>query len=331
MKNIYTYCLLALLPLLTAACGQREVTDDMADSVKLQLLDINIERDPDNPELLAARARVLLNLQRLQEANYDITRALKENPENLEYLLLKSDISFANGNIEESYRTLEDAERLYSDNQEVQLKLGEITFYSRDYDRSLRYLSNVTERDGNNRTALFMKGFIYKEKGDTASAVQLFRRVCDKFPDYSPAFEQLGVLYASVNNPMAVEYLTTALNLDPSNTNTMYALALYYQDRQDFEQAESLYHQILDINSNSSDAWHNLGYMELFYYKDYPRAIEYFTKAIESNSQYIEAYANRGCAYELNGETTKARADFENALSINATYQPALEGLKRIK
>ncbi len=331
MKNIYTYCLLALLPLLAASCGQREVTDDMADSVKLQLLDINIERDPDNPELLAARARVLLNLQRLQEANYDITRALKENPENLEYLLLKSDISFANGNIEESYRTLEDAERLYSDNQEVQLKLGEITFYSRDYDRSLRYLSNVTERDGNNRTALFMKGFIYKEKGDTASAVQLFRRVCDKFPDYSPAFEQLGVLYASVNNPMAVEYLTTALNLDPSNTNTMYALALYYQDRQDFEQAESLYHQILDINSNSADAWHNLGYMELFYYKDYPRAIEYFTKAIESNSQYIEAYANRGCAYELNGETTKARADFENALSINATYQPALEGLKRIK
>ena len=331
MKNIYTYCLLALLPLLAASCGQREVTDDMADSVKLQLLDINIERDPDNPELLAARARVLLNLHRLQEANYDNTRALKENPENLEYLLLKSDISFANGNIEESYRTLEDAERLYSDNQEVQLKLGEITFYSRDYDRSLRYLSNVTERDGNNRTALFMKGFIYKEKGDTASAVQLFRRVCDKFPDYSPAFEQLGVLYASVNNPMAVEYLTTALNLDPSNTNTMYALALYYQDRQDFEQAESLYHQILDINSNSSDAWHNLGYMELFYYKDYPRAIEYFTKAIESNSQYIEAYANRGCAYELNGETTKARADFENALSINATYQPALEGLKRIK
>lgn len=331
MKNIYTYCLLALLPLLAASCGQREVTDDMADSVKLQLLDINIERDPDNPELLAARARVLLNLQRLQEANYDITRAIKADPKNLEYLLLKSDIAFANGNIEESYRTLEDAERMAPDNKEVLLKMGEITFYSRDYDRSLKYLSQVTERDGNNRTALFMKGFIYKEKGDTASAVQLFRRVCDKFPDYSPAFEQLGVLYASVDNPMAVEYLTTALNLDPSNTNTMYALALYYQEQQELEPAETLYHQILDLNPASADAWHNLGYMELFYYHDYPRAIEYFTKAIEANNQYIEAYANRGCAYELSGDAARARADFENALTINNTYQPALEGLKRIK
>lgn len=331
MKNIYTYCLLALLPLLTAACGQREVTDDMADSVKLQLLDINIERDPDNPELLAARARVLLNLHRTQEASFDITRALQNDPKNLDYLLLKSDIFFASGNIEESYRTLEEAERMAPDNREVQLKLGEITFYSRDYDRSLRYLTNVTERDGNNRTALFMKGFIYKEKGDTANAVQIFRRVCDKFPDFAPAYEQLGVLYASVNNPLAVEYLSTALNLEPSNTNTMYALALYYQDRKEMENAETLYHQILDINPASADAWHNLGYIELFFYRDYPRAIEYFTKALENNSEYIEAYANRGSAYELNGDKTQARADYEKALSINATYQPALEGMKRIK
>jgi tetratricopeptide (TPR) repeat protein len=331
MKNIYTYCLIALLALLTASCGQHEVSDDMPDSVKLQLLDINIERDPGNAELLAARARVLFNLQRLQEARFDIAQALKSDPKNLEYLLLKSDIAFAGGNVEESYRTLEEAERLAPDNQEALLKLGEITFYSRDYDRSLKYLTRVTERDPNNRTALFMKGFIYKEKGDTASAVQLFRRVCDKFPDYSPAFEQLGVLYASVGNPLAVEYLSSALNLEPSNTNIMYALALYYQERQDLEPAETLYHQILDLNPASADAWHNLGYMELFYYRDYPRAIEYFTHAIEANSQYIEAYANRGCAYELSGDIAHARADFENALSINNTYQPALEGLKRIK
>ena len=331
MKYIYTYLLAAAMVLATVACSQREVTDDMADSVKLQLLDLNLERHPDDAELLAARARVLFNLHRLSEADFDITRALKTDPDNLEYLILKSDISFANGNVEESYRTLETAERLAPDNQEVQLKLGELTFYSRDYDRSLQYLSKVTERDANNRTALFMKGFIYKEKGDTANAVQLFRRVCDRFPDYSPAFEELGVLYASVGDPMAVDYLSTAIRLDPSNTNLLYALALFYQDHGDMDKAEELYHNILNLNPASADAWHNLGYIELFHYRDYPRAIEYFTKAIESNSTYIEAYANRGCAYELNGDNAHARADFETALSFNAGYQPAIEGLKRIK
>lgn len=322
----------ALIAAIASGCSQpQELNDSMPDSVKLEALDINIERNPDDHELLAARARVLLNLGRVNEAAADIDKALRLAPETVEYLLLKADICFRNGDVKGSYNALEQAEALNPESQEVQLKLGEITYYNHDYDRAMAHLTKVTEKDANNRTALFMKGFIYKEKGDTASAVQLFRRVCDKFPDYSPAFEQLGVLYASVGNPMAVEYLTTALNLDPSNTNTMYALALYYQEQQELEPAETLYHQILDLNPASADAWHNLGYMELFYYHDYPRAIEYFTKAIEANSQYIEAYANRGCAYELSGDAARARTDFEYALTINNTYQPALEGLKRIK
>ena len=47
MKTFYTYCLLFFLPLLTVGCGPREIEDDMPDSVKLELLDINLERDPD--------------------------------------------------------------------------------------------------------------------------------------------------------------------------------------------------------------------------------------------------------------------------------------------
>lgn len=298
MKNKYPYILLILLPLLTVGCGQHEITDDMPDSVKLELLDINLERDPDNAEILAARAQVLFNLHRIKEANFDISRALKADPDNLDYLMLKADIAFANGSPEESYQALEAAERLSPNNKDVLLKMGEITFYSRDYDRSLQYLSNVTEKDPNNRTALFMKGFIYKEKGDTASAVQLFNRVCDKFPDYAPAFEELGVLYASRNNPMAVEYLSTALRLEPSNTNAMYALALYHQERGDMEKAETLYRQILDLNSESADSWHNLGWIELTHYSDYQRAIEYFDKALAINPELENAIANRQLAMD---------------------------------
>lgn len=298
MKNIYTYFLVTLLSLLAVGCRQHEISDDMADSTKLELLDLNLERDPDNAEILAARARVLFNMQRIKEARFDIDRALKAEPENHDYLLLKADICMAGGDIQESYRTLESAERAFPDDKEVQLKLGEITFYSHDYDRSLKYLSNVTQHDANNRTALFMKGFIYKEKGDTGSAVQFFRRVCDKFPDYTPAFEELGVLYASRNDAMAVEYLSTALRLDPSNTNAMYALALFYQERQDMEKAENLYHQILDLNSSSADVWHNLGYIEMTYYSDYQRAEEYFDKALEINPQMANAIINRQLALD---------------------------------
>lgn len=332
LKTYYTSFIYIVLAMVIAGCSQpAEINDSMPDSVKLEALDINIEKSPDDHELLAARARVLLNLNRVGEANTDIDKAINLAPENVGYQLLKADICFKNGDTKGCYSALEKAETLSPNSQEVQLKMGEITFYSRDYDRSMKYLSKVTEQDANNRTALFMKGFIYKEQGDTASAVQLFRRICDKFPDYAPAFEELGVLYAARNENMALEYLNTALQLEPSNTNVLYALALFYQEREDLEQAETYYRQVLDLKPENTDAWHNLGYIELVYYMDYDRAIEFFTKAIENDAQYISAYANRGCAYELKGDIKNARADFDAALSLNAGYQPAVEGKKRIK
>lgn len=299
MKNFLLYITLlftASASMLFGGCKERIIDDDMTDSVKLELLDINLERHPNDPDLLAKRAQVLFNLQRTKEAGFDINRAVELDPKNVSYRLLQADINFALRDIAGSYQSLEEAEKLAPESIDVQLKMGEIMFYNRDYDRSLKCLSKVTVKEPNNRTALFMKGFIYKETGDTVNAVGLLRKVCDKFPDYAPAFEQLGVLYASVGNPLALEYLSTVLQLEPSNTNAMYALAMFHQEREEMEQAEELYRHILDINEQSADAWHNLGWIELTWYQDYQRAIEYFDKALAINPQMENALANRELA-----------------------------------
>lgn len=303
----------------------------MSDSEKLELLDLKLEKNPKDARALSERAELLLALHRTDEAAIDIDKAVEYSPNKLEYRLLQADIYFAKGNIEKSYNALTEAERLEPENKDVQLKMGEIMFYSRDYDRALTNLSKVTAAEPDNRTALFMKGFIYKEKGDTANAVGLLQKVCDLYPDYEPAFEELGIIYANRLNPLALEYLGTALRLEPTNTNVLYALAMFNQERKEMEEAEKYYRLLLDVNEKSADAWHNLGYIELFFYRDYERAIEYMTKAIECDAGYTAAWVNRGCAYELNNQPDKARQDFIQALSIDAQYEPALEGMKRIK
>jgi len=305
MKSRHPYTALlvaALVAMVAGGCHSKEITDEMSDSTKLELLDLKLESHPDDHELLAKRAEVLFKLGRAKEANFDINHAVELKPNRPEYRLLQADICFANGDVAGSYKALEEAERLTPQSNEVQLKMGEIAFYSRNYDRAIECLSKVTKKDPNNRTALFMKGFIYKERGDTASAVQFFRRVCNKFPDYAPAFEQLGVLYAARNEKLALEYLNTALQLDPSNTNTMYALAMFYQDNKDMEHAEALYRQMLDINENSADAWHNLGWIEMTFYSDYQRAVEYFDKALAADPQHAGAQANRQVALAALGK-----------------------------
>ena len=299
MKQLLILTIAALLAIGAVGCHQKKAEEELTDAEKLELLDLKIERSPEDADLYAKRARVLLNLNRPKEALYDIGKAVDLEPEVTEYRLLEADVYFANGDIKNSYGALGVAEHLAPKSMDVQLKMGEITYYSRDYDRALQHLSKVTEQDQNNRTALFMKGFVYKEKGDTAQAVALFRRVCDIYPDYEPAFEELGVLFASRQNPMALEYLTTAMRLEPTNTNVLYALAMYFQDLEQYDEAEKYYHQIIDINPYSADAWHNLGYLEMTVYGDFDRAIECFDKATEANPRHEAALANRELAESL--------------------------------
>jgi len=288
-----------MVALVLTGCHQTKETEDLTDEQRLEMLDLKIERNPKDASLLAERAKLLLNIHRLNEAQFDITKAIDLEPENEQYRLLQADIYFAGGDIKNSYQALSEAESIAPESKEVQLKMGEITFYSRDYERSLRHLTKVTEQEPDNRTALFMKGYIYKEQGDTANAVILLRRVCDIYPDYEPPFEELGILYASRLDPMAVEYLTTAMRLEPSNTNPIYAMAMYYQNLGEFDEAEKYYHMILDINPNNADSWHNLGYITVFHRGEYDKGIEYFDKALESDPNHQAAETNRNLAIEM--------------------------------
>lgn len=299
MKHTLILTIAALLAIGAVGCRQHKAEENLTDAEKLEVLDLKLERSPKDASLLAARARVLFDLGRTQEAMSDIARAVGIEPDNVEYLLLQSDIYFSNREVDKCYQTLGHAEELEPENMEVQLKLGELTFYRHDYERSLRHLSNVTAKEPDNRTALFMKGFVYLERGDTNEAVTLFRRVCDLHPDYAAAFEELGVLYAERKNAMAVEYLTTAAKLEPSNTNVLYSLGKYYQDIEQYDLAEQYYRQLLDINPASADAWHNMGYIELFVYSDVDQAIAYFDSALAADPVHESSQINRSLALQI--------------------------------
>lgn len=300
MKHSHILAIIIAATFLAVGCKGHNNEVDLTDAQKLEALDLKLERNPKDARLLADRAKLLLNLHRTQEAMFDITRAIDLKPDEAEYRLLQADIYFASGDANDCYKALGEAERLDPDSKEVQLKMGEVTFYRHDYERSLRHLTRVTEQEPDNRTALSLKAFIYKEQGDTANAIVLLRKVCDIYPDYAQAFETLGVLYAARRDPMAVEYLSTAMRLEPNNTNILYALGMYYQDIEDYAEAEKYYQRILDINPSSADAWNNLGYIALASGDD-ARAAELFDKALEADPNNEYAQANR----KLVGETTK--------------------------
>ena len=296
----------------------------------LAYLDAKIKQNPDDAELYYQRGKVLFELSELNEAITSLKKAISLDEKEQKYYLLLADVYFRNGNTKESYANLQEALNLDPKNIDAYLKLAEISLFGRDYDRSMESIEKAISLDDHNARAFYMKGYLNLEMGDTTSAVRNLRKTIDLDNEYAQAYELLGLLFINRGDKLGLDYLTTAVNLDPNNTVALYALGLFYQENDDIEQATNFYNKVLNINSQNANALHNLGYIEMLYKENYDKAIEYFTKAIEVDSYNLEAHTNRAYAYELLGDKAKAKEGYEDALAIDQTFAPAQEGLKRI-
>jgi len=82
------------------------------------------------------------------------------------------------------------------------------------------------------------------------------------------------------------------------------------------EEAVRLYTKAIEINPNFVQAYYNRGiaYNDI---REYFKAISDFTKAIEINPDYAEAYYNRGVAYIDMINYSQAISDFTKAIELN--------------
>jgi len=73
------------------------------------------------------------------------------------------------------------------------------------------------------------------------------------------------------------------------------------------------------IEGFTASEWFDKGYAE----SDENLKIEYYSKAIELNTQYAAAYNNRGDAYQALGKENEAFQDFSKAIQFNPEFAPA--------
>lgn len=322
MKRLILFVSLLVLALGIISCGGNAI-DNMPREDALKMLDDQIKKDPDNADLLYQRGKMLISLGKekqlskyFKDAISDLTKATELDNSHSDYYTALGDAYFSLGDVDKSYNALHQALKIDENNFEACMKMGEIAFYSGNYDLAMENLNKVTAQDKDNQTALFMKGFIYMENNDTANAVYYFRRLTELYPDYAPAYEQLGMLYINNSNKLGLEYLTTALSLDPKNVNILYGIAQFYQDAEEADMANEYYVKILEIDPKFKYAWFNRGRLELELYEDYNAAIDFFNKALEIDPQFAEAHHNKGVAYEMLGDKTNSETCYAKAREL---------------
>lgn len=332
-------CLAAALVLASCKTGAEKVAEDTAhtdslmkvlNSPELKAINQKILENPNNADLYNERARIYLSLKQNEEAVSDAKRAIRIDSTKAEYYLTEADIFFAANETRNSKDALELIVKKFPTNTEGLLKLGELYYLVKQYDNAFAKINDALKINVNLAKAYYLKGSIYKETGDTAKAISSFETAIEQDNKNYGAFLDLGLIYGARKNTIALEYYDNAISINPARTDGLYAKAKLLQDLDKTEEAIALYNRILKTDSLHEFSLYNIGAIELEVKKDAKAALEHFTKAINANPKYAEAYFARGVCYQELKDRNNAFADYNMCLQLKPNYEPAVEALNSL-
>lgn len=295
------------------------------------LLNDEIAANPNNATLYFKRSQIFMEKKNIKQAFEDITKAVSIDSTKADYFLLLADASFKGLQIQKAIDAYVKAISIAPKSLEAHMKLSELYLYLKAYPLCLTEANEALKIDKNIAKAYFIKGFAYKEMADTIKAISSFQTAVEMQTEYYDAYIQLGNIEAARKHKIALQYYNSAIQLQPNSTEALYNRGLLFQNMGMIEKAAEDYFLILKIDNTYSNAYYNLGYIDLAYVKDYKSAITHFTDAIRVNNQYAEAFYNRGVAFELSGDEKSAEKDYRQALNILPTFKLAKDKLKVFK
>lgn len=323
------------------ACSQKGLEEpaqiEHADSLSVQLnspelkaVNKKLVQNPNEASLYDERASIYLGLKQFNEALNDAKLAVRIDSSVADYYLRIVDIYFAMNNTRQAKETLLSLEKKFPDNKEALLKLAELYFIVKQYQESITYINKSLKLDEHQARAYHMKGNVYLEIGDTAKAISSFQTAIEQDNAFADAHYDLGMLFAAKKNPLALQYYANALKIQPAHEQALYAKAKYYQDLNKYDEAIVEYKSMLLRIKNCEACEYNLGAIYLEVKKDYQQALTHFSKAIEMNPYYLDAYIARGFTYSKLGNSASAKADYNMCLKLQPNYELAIEGLNSL-
>jgi tetratricopeptide (TPR) repeat protein len=310
--------------------GKRQTDNADSSKVTLSLLNKQIESDVSNPDLYNKRAKFYLLDHQFDKALSDINRAISLDGARSTFYVTLSDIYLLMGKPEDCRDALIKARSKNAGDMDAALKLAKLYLIVKDYKNCYITVKQILAVDNGNAAAYFTRAIGLLEQGDTIHAVADLKQAVDKNQEYYEAYVELGELYAVKKDPMAELYFKNALNLRPMSREALYMLGLHYQETGKYDKAIATYQMLARSDSAFREASFNTGYIYLVYLKDFAKAVQFFTESIKKDPEYVEAYFNRGYAFELAGDYKHAYEDYQKTLKIRVNYDKAIEGLNRL-
>jgi tetratricopeptide (TPR) repeat protein len=117
--------------------------------------------------------------------------------------------------------------------------------------------------------------------------------------------------YVVVKNPQETEKKDSSLLEEVALNN-----GLAYLNKQMYDEAIAEFTKAIEINPHFTEAYYNRGLVHA-HKGNFDQAIADYTKAIENNSNDADIYYNRGFTYSKRGNLDEAIADYTKAIELS--------------
>ncbi|MBN3270777.1 BBS4 protein, partial [Polyodon spathula] len=171
-----------------------------------------------------------------------------------------------------------EAIRLNENDWEVFYNLGVCYMYLKDFKHAKEKMNCSLQLNKHDITFV-MLGKICLLEGDTASAIEVYKKAVEFSPENTDLLTTLGLLYLQLGvYQKAFEHLGNALTYDPNNYKAILAAGSMMQTHGDFDVAMNKYRVAACAIPESPPLWNNIG-MCFFGKKKYVAAISCLKRA----------------------------------------------------
>ena len=330
--NFLIYFLFFLLFTLQS-CTDKPKNQQNASNLSLDSL---LLRHPDSLELIIRHGNQAMSKMDYATAMADGAKAFRIDSSRLECRLLYAEALINKSN--KSVADIFNAKRNYlfiikmdTKNPKALVGLANAYCLLEDHDSAFKYIEQALKINPRFRDAYILKGSIYRLLGNFKLAVSSYETAVQQDPEFYQGYIMLGALYEWKQDPLCIEYYTTAYQLQPKNPDVIYSLAYAKQLFGKEAEAKGLYRKMIRIDSKCFIAYFQIGYMKQFSENDLDSALFYYDKTLEINNKHIESYHNIGLIYEDKKDITNALFSYAKVLKYNPEYTLSLERVAILK
>lgn len=334
MKKILLFSsLFCLVAISTFSCGPKSEDTAKKPSPNIDTL---YQKYPDSIPIILRYGQYYFDKLNFEKAVPSATKAFRLDSNNLVVRMLYAEV--LNNKPD---RTLEEvlvAQRHFGhiikkEPKNTKALVGIASTYTmiQDFDKSFQYINEALKIDKKYRDAYVLKGTNYLQLNNIKLAKSSYETATQQDPEFYQAYLALGDLYAAEENKIALQYYTTAAQLQPNDIGVLYKLAYAHQTFGNYNDALNVYRDMFQKDETFAMSLFQQGYIKHIHLNEIDSAMIYYNQAVLIEPKFVEAWHNLGLCYESKNNIPKALQSYSRALKLDPTFEKSRQAADNLR